>query len=202
MNTGNSCTVFRTMRRVPILLSCAMCFATKTCILVKSSCITSKSFSTLSKPSTDFVCKVSLRPNALSEQVRSLFVDSNRSLAMAGPCIFMRPSTKEFVEIDPVPSSKMSKTSGNSSTSMSNNFIVRVKLMSSNTRSNSLAETVPFPSWSRSSNILISIFRSLICSSSFLLAMASSSFLGRSKSALLTTIAVIKLNKTMPVMPM
>mmetsp|Transcript_110296 Transcript_110296/g.285036 ORF Transcript_110296/g.285036 Transcript_110296/m.285036 type:complete len:256 (+) Transcript_110296:879-1646(+) len=172
------------------------------CIFEKSSCIKSKSPSTRSRTSTAPIfifCSSSRKPVAVNVK---RFEDFSMSRAMAGPCMRINPVMKLSKPISPSPSSRMVKISGSSSKSMSNNFIIRAKLTSSSTSSNSSLEMRPVPSASMSLNINRNCFTFFFSASTFRMAKASSSFLGNSTNAFLTTIAVMRLNNTMPVTPM
>mmetsp|Transcript_35398 Transcript_35398/g.77470 ORF Transcript_35398/g.77470 Transcript_35398/m.77470 type:complete len:211 (-) Transcript_35398:818-1450(-) len=134
----------------------------------------------------------------LLETRRTIDVALSISRLIATPRMRTRPTTKSFVFTCPTPSSYISKISGSSCTSMSRILILRRKFASSKHSKNSAL--VSFPTCAVSWNILA---RSFICcanSSAFLWATISSSSCCASK-AFFTTIAVIKLNSTMPATP-
>mmetsp|Transcript_101157 Transcript_101157/g.290258 ORF Transcript_101157/g.290258 Transcript_101157/m.290258 type:complete len:386 (+) Transcript_101157:170-1327(+) len=190
------------VRRMPMLFRCSMCCLMRSCIFVKSSCTTSRSFMVRSRGSMAFVVSSSRSFLKLPAARLRRLVDLSMSLDMAGPCMRISPVMKASTEISPLPSFKMSKISGNSSRSTSSTFIILAKLTSTSTASNSCASKVPVPSSSKSKNMFRNDVSHFLFSISFLKASASASRFGASTSAFWMMIAVMRLNSTMPATPM
>mmetsp|Transcript_93515 Transcript_93515/g.243582 ORF Transcript_93515/g.243582 Transcript_93515/m.243582 type:complete len:251 (-) Transcript_93515:418-1170(-) len=133
--------------------------------------------------------------------VLARLVAFNMSLLIALPCIRINPVQNSSVDTWPSPSSRISKTSGNSSNSMSNVLSWWMNTISSRTFSaNSCLLSMPLSSVSSSSNISSKACSWRLRSFSFICATASSSSDAASK-AFFTTIAVMRLNRTKPAIP-